>query len=403
MTKQNNTRKKRERRTKKILFTTGLTAVVFVVATYAWFIGTVQAAVEPFEIDIKSSDGITLSLDGESFSSQVTISEEDITSGLTSSYDSNTNKWTGADGLVPISTTGLLNKTNSVLDIYSKTSISSSKGGYMLRADKIDNTTAEKDGYIAFDLFFKNKSGTGYEEEYNVAHDEGVYLTTDSLVQMIQSTGGTEVVKDSASDGVQNSMRVAFMQIGRTNANSDKNTVQGINCNSESTITTLCNKDPDVGDGRGYTWNIWEPNDTAHTTGSIKRFTKACKKRTAEDTYEGACDAIADSEASKTFAINTNITSEDKVNIFDGHNTYTGNNDKLKEVTYFTDTNKNTADDERPEIFYLSPNSITKVRVYIYIEGQDVDNYDIDTNGEKIKVAFGFTKDKFDTMADEED
>lgn len=35
MTKQKNGRKKQERRTKKILFTTGLTAVVFVVATYA--------------------------------------------------------------------------------------------------------------------------------------------------------------------------------------------------------------------------------------------------------------------------------------------------------------------------------------------------------------------------------
>ena len=29
------------------------------------------------------------------------------------------------------------------------------------------------------------------------------------------------------------------------------------------------------------------------------------------------------------------------------------------------------------EIFYLTPNSVTKIRVYIYIEGQDVDNYDI--------------------------
>ena len=86
-----------------------------------------------------------------------------------------------------------------------------------------------------------------------------------------------------------------------------------------------------------------------------------------------------------------------KVNIFDGHNGYEGSNSYLKQVSYFTDTNKNTPDDDRPEIFYLTPNSVTKVRVYIYIEGQDVDNYDIDAEGKKIKVTFGFTKDKFDT------
>ena len=43
----------------------------------------------------------------------------------------------------------------------------------------------------------------------------------------------------------------------------------------------------------------------------------------------------------------------------------------------------------------LAPNSITKVRVYIWIEGQDVDNYDFASLGKKISVAFGFTKERF--------
>lgn len=397
MTKQKNGRKKQERRTKKILFTTGLTAVVFVVATYAWFIGTMQASVDAFEIDIKSSDGLTLSLDGQDFSNQITIGEEEITTNLTSTYASNKNKWTGADGLIPVSTTGDLDQANSVLNLYSKTSISSSTGGYMLRADKIDNSTTEGDGYIAFDLFLKNKSGNGYEEDFDISHDEGVYLTTDSIMKMVESGGG-DVVENAAGDGVQNSMRVAFIQIGRAEYNKEKDVFQGITCESVAEgVTTLCHKDPDSGDGRGYTWNIWEPNDTKHTTGSVSRFTRVCKKRTATDSYEGACDPITDDTAAATYAINSQITSDNKVNIFDGHNGYEGSNTYLKEVNYFTDTMKNTQDDARPEIFYLTPNSVTKIRVYIYIEGQDVDNYDIDTEGKKIKASFGFTKDKFDT------
>ena len=43
----------------------------------------------------------------------------------------------------------------------------------------------------------------------------------------------------------------------------------------------------------------------------------------------------------------------------------------------------------------LAPNSITKVRVYIYIEGQDIDNYDFASIGKSISVKFGFTKERF--------
>ena len=44
----------------------------------------------------------------------------------------------------------------------------------------------------------------------------------------------------------------------------------------------------------------------------------------------------------------------------------------------------------------LAPNSITKLRIYIYIEGQDIDNYDFAQIGKKIAVNFGFTKERFD-------
>ena len=37
----------------------------------------------------------------------------------------------------------------------------------------------------------------------------------------------------------------------------------------------------------------------------------------------------------------------------------------------------------------LAPNSITKVRVYVWIEGQDIDNYDFAAIGRKISVKFG--------------
>ena len=50
---------------------------------------------------------------------------------------------------------------------------------------------------------------------------------------------------------------------------------------------------------------------------------------------------------------------------------------------------------DRPAFITLAPNSITKIRVYIYIEGQDIDNYDFASIGKQISVNFGFTKERF--------
>ena len=62
----------------------------------------------------------------------------------------------------------------------------------------------------------------------------------------------------------------------------------------------------------------------------------------------------------------------------------------------FTDEDKMLSLDEKQIFFYLAPNSVTKVRVYIYLEGQDIDNYDMGAVGRKIKMTFGFTKDRYE-------
>lgn len=404
--------KRRRRKTEKLIFAIGLTSIIFVVATYAWFIGTTQIYVNEFEIGVKSGDGLTLSLDGTNFTNDVTISEETITTGLVSTYATHTNHWVG-EGLVPISSIGNMNKNASALELYSKTSITSLTGGYLLRADIIENegTTSvtpedggeainvpvpnEQEGYVAFDLFIKNKSGTGYNPTFNNGENEGIYMATESSVQL-KAAG-----EETGGDGIENSIRIAFMQIGRVDMTTSKENMQKITC-GEGTgvdndgVTNLCN----VGDnnGRGITWNIWEPNDTKHNSASIAHFARICKKRTAENTYEGVCTAIEDGVATNTYAVNQQIGSDDNINIYDGLNDYTSISEKLTSMSYFTDTIKNQA--EKTEFFYLAPNSVTKIRVYVFLEGQDVDNYDLGAIGKKIAITFGFTKDKFDMAAE---
>ena len=57
---------------------------------------------------------------------------------------------------------------------------------------------------------------------------------------------------------------------------------------------------------------------------------------------------------------------------------------------------------ERQGVFTLAPNSITKLRIYIYLEGQDIDNYDYASFGKQVKINFGFSKSREeDDEADE--
>jgi len=407
---------KKRRRTEKIMLAIGITSVVFIVASYAWFIGTTQVSVNEFEIGVKSSEGLTISLDAITFSDNITVSETAVTTDLEEKYPTHKNHWVGEEGLEPVSTVGEFNTNAPTLNIYSKTSITSLSGGYKLRADLIDNVTAttpedggsptytvnEKDGYVAFDIFVKNSSGSGYAKEYNQGDDEGIYLTNDSKA-VLTSTGTDENGQPlTGGDGIENSIRIAFMQVGRVSSSNTGEPAQKIDCNDSDTNTSLCNKGTSTINnnqmGLGVTWNIWEPNDKAHNEDSVQHFARICKKRTAENTYEGTCDPLVDNTYFDTYAANSTIASTDNVNIYDGLNGYENISEKLTKFQYFTDTDKLVSGSTRREIFYLAPNSITKIRVYVFLEGQDVDNYDLGMIGKKIVISFGFTKDKFDTM-----
>ena len=210
--------------------------------------------------------------------------------------------------------------------------------------------------------------------------------------------------------GIENSFRISFAQIGRvvatTGADADADDyddqiaeITGISCAGGGNVTSICTRDA----------TIWEPNDTDHVDNAINWYATACKKRTGADiTDEGsfgaACDPITNGTFYPTYAVSGVIDETDQVDNYDGteYNGWTNSisptaaDGKLVKVDTFTDTEKNLKGTERPEFMYLAPNSITKVRVYIYLEGQDVDNYDFASLGRQITINFGFTKERFD-------
>ena len=437
MARKENKRKKRILNL-AIIFT--FTAIVFGSATYAWFIGMRTVNVNPFEVEIAATEDLQLSLDGIHWSDTVSINKDNYMNPNTSDptknnrtdesnkYPTNTNNWAGR-GLIPVSTVGEIDTTASRMKLYEKGSLTATKGGYRLMASRVPNyeTGSNPDGYVVFDLFIKNSSGTEYYPTYNELNEEAIYLTTDSKVKV----GSTGV----ADAGIENSVRVAFAQIGRVKAPTTAETqatptvtgdpsvatVQGITCasttsgegqNAVPVVTGICR-----------TATIWEPNDTDHVANALTWYNTTCTQRSGADTSlaasygaAGTCSTVVNGQAYHTYAIAKEVTVENGVDVYDGadYNKYTtdvtttyadaiavpegnaANNGKyLYQVPYFTDTMKLQRGTARPQFMSLAPNSVTKVRVYIYLEGQDIDNYDFASIGKQISVNFGFTKERF--------
>lgn len=388
--------KKHEKRMKKLIVGCGLCAVVLTVSTYAWFIGMKTVNVSSFDVSIAAIDGLSLSLNGEDWADTVTINQENH---KTASYTGNTNSW-GGTGLVPMSTVGKINTDASRLTLYEKGSLTTTHGGYRIMASEVPNTGNEEyRGYVAFDLFIKNLSGNEYYTELNPGNEEAIYLASDSAVTVAE--GGV------LNTGIENSVRVAFAEIGRVKAT-------GVDVSQITGITCAGSKDTDgnvIATGICRDAQIWEPNDTKHVKNAINWYNTSCAKRTGSDltkeaSYDdefGTCSPIVNGYGYDTYAVSGEINYTDMVDVYDGedYNGYMGSvateadDGKLVAYPYFTDTMKNLLGTERPTFITLAPNSITKVRVYIYIEGQDVDNYDFASLGKKISVAFGFTKERF--------
>ncbi len=446
---------KRKSNVKNLAIITTLTAIVLVVSTFAWFIALDEVAVNAFNVTMAPTEGLEFSIDGTTwyggadmvgadginfFDENLAIDETNYNTGA---YAGNTNSWTGVQtpagadpatepavhyGLIPMSSSGQIDPTSSRLVLFEKTSLTSTdldaagdltttEWGYRLMSDPVPNTGAtEHKGYIAFDLLIKNTTEDQYYDDVDIQNEEPIYLTTDSVV-----TPGVD------GHGLENSVRVAFAQIARVEipeaGTVDAATITGMTCSAADAICRPA--------------AIWEPNDTKHSTNSLEFYAANCTTRPYDAGSPGTCGALADGTASPTYAITTTIEAADAIDIYDGHfNGYTTSADtvggtvlpKVIDMTntdlldsyyahtddtvlgdigyYFTDTEKNTGvtyeadgttiatadQDDRPAFMYLAPNSITKVRVYVWLEGQDIDNYDWASLGESINVNFGFTK-----------
>ena len=310
------TKNKRKKRSKKIFIAILMilfSGVVLTASTYAWFTANKTVTVDKIEVNVAASNGLQISVDATSW--KTLISNDDIR-GAGTTYAGAVNQLP-TTSIVPTSSIGEIDTTTGFMKMFKGDIISSATGTNILKAVQSTETHGTASGdFIAFDLFFQ------------VTEETPVYLTSAS-----------KVIAVGDSKGIENAARVAFVEQGNAAAGTAVGTVQGLKSDG---------KKPAI---------IWEPNTDVHKPAAV----------------------VA---ALSTYGITTTETGAARIN-------YNGVKALIPEDANIplnsADTNYFSAVTPAltsvaagiPESAYLQLFTLkagtTKVRIYMWVEGQDVD------------------------------
>ena len=308
--------RKSKRKMNSMLLALLLTAVMLVMSTYAWFSANRTVAIEGITAKVSAAEGLQISLDGATWGSSVTVNETTLAAAAT--Y----NNYTLPEELHPVSTTGLLDGAE----------IKFFDGNVNAEGTKLTGAAqAYASGkFIVFDVYLKNSSSQ---------NSDNLQLGANTEVKLGQTTGKEGV----ANTGLENSVRVGFALYPNT-----ATFTAGQQAISQITGSPLV--------------SIWEPNYSNHIT-----------EVSTNDTRIGGTNGDTNF---KTFGLISSLQGT-----LDGINGTAATTFMEETKTVRTpgkvlaDTNL-TAVNQAGTQLTLPGNAISKLRVYIWLEGQDPDCID---------------------------
>ncbi len=315
---------KQKRRVLLLLTMLFSTAVFLSTATYAWFTANRTVSISSIQVNVEAQGGIQVSADGISWRSIIDVEE---LRDIADTYESSVNQI--PEVLEPVSTIGNMNEEGRMEMFYGVVETNTG-GNYILTTTQFEETRNNPNGrFIAFDLFFR-LDGSAPEQ---------LYLTPNSGVS----------TPDATDTGIKNATRVAFVNLGTTAIGSSTNDIQSLNA------------------GEGASVYIWEPNYNSHTAAAIAH---------ASNTYGLTVDGVS---AVPYSGVHSEITTEDDVLV--------GDATEANYSQFFTDVTPDYLTEEDfsdyVPVFNLSE-GITKMRLYLWIEGQDIDTENTASGGNAI-------------------
>ncbi|MBR3489980.1 MAG: hypothetical protein IKH36_00670 [Bacilli bacterium] len=287
--------------------------------TYAWFTSNRIVTVNTINVHVAASGGIEISADGTNWKSIIT--PEDITSVHATTYPTSVNQIPYS--LEPVSSGLEVDPATGLLKIYYGLTDNNTLGDYIItstRSVETEGNGATNNGkFIVFDLFFK------------VSSDTQLYLTSNSKVTYLNTEQGK---------GIANATRIVFVNEGTVPTGSDLATIQGLRNANNNTVYS------------------WEPNYDIHTQAAVNH---------AYNLY-GIITQTENGNRIIYDGITNDIAKTDNVLLRNAKATYFPTKFKTVMIDYYT---KNDFTANVP-VFTLE-SGITKMRIYMWIEGQDVD------------------------------
>lgn len=320
-----------------------LFGILSVFSTYAWFSSSLNVQVRTFNVVVDKTSGLTISLDGINFDSSVEINVNTLIRDLRTLYPNHTNQWS-TNGLTPVSSNGITNPNSPVFNMFQSSGVlyyrrdQNRENGFVSTEQITETGPKEFSYYIAFDLFFKNVTGSPVSDNLYLDYGSSIIMNTDASEEM---------------QGLGNSVRLGIVKIGSVDNDAPASVVQNVGCNGQCESI------------------IYEPNSRNHTNLSIERASKYGVDLINGQRFPTYAFKMA---GGPIFVKNTVSGSENL------------------DLNYFSLQNTITEENLEEPLFQI-PDGITKTRVYLWIEGQDIDSLETESDGAELTVSINFTKD----------
>ena len=414
-----NKQKNSRRRLNSLILLVAFTAIMLIVSTYAWFSTQKNVSLSGLEGTVKVAEGLQISLDAKTWKNGIDFKDfteqtfiDAYVPGATLEHPYQYPDPAKSDGtkiaatnvlpdeLLPVSTTGagedITGANSKTMAMYNGENIN---GNQLVSITKMAEEKAS--GYYAIDLFLQNSSKST--------------VTVDPL--QLQA-GSVLTVKSTTKQttGLQNTARVALVQYANSN---DEKVKVDLTPSTENIIAGTTNTDI-------TSVAIWEPNANAHVQYIVDSNNNVTWKKAdvstgtplENDDIFSAVTWASDAEKKikfgttsqvPTYALtaacltNKELTGADidasKGSMQDIYNWGTSASTSLaKQYTLQTttagiDADKafvSAADGSSP--FQIPGGQYVRMRMYIWLEGQDVDCTNYASLGGGIKIDFGFSK-----------
>ena len=335
------------KKTRAIFMVTLLLFISLIVATYAWFSASLNVKIKFFDIKVSTDTGLFISLDGIHFSDAIEISRDSVIYDLKKYYPNHTNQW-ATGGLWSVSSNGIPNSNSDKFAVFEgkmgKYTDKPRRGIKFLNTFLLPEVKPDDyNMYIAFDIFLKNVSGSPKKD--NLYIGAGTYVDFDS-------TADEETIEKMQD--IMNTLRIGILKVGETTSKAPVETIQNLKCNNQCVSI------------------IYEPNSLSHNEESIEA-AHGLGIELVDNTYVPTYGVIAEGKRldHKSGFINSGVDLD---------------------LEHFALQHTIFEDDFVEPLFQI-PNGITKVRVYLWIEGQDVDALEVHSEGAPVYLNLDLEKD----------